>query len=85
MMFLSVLLSPNLRKAASHLKNNSLSSPHPPVIHHPYPVTEPYSLTHLPLASVGHCLHNLFSVPAPTLTPDYLLQRGSGYFSSQTF
>jgi hypothetical protein len=38
------------------------------MVHPPHPVTEPYSLTHLAVASVGYCLHNLFSLPAPTTT-----------------
>jgi hypothetical protein len=54
-----------VRKGDSHLKNNGListpnglpSSPRNRAI-----------LPHTPMASVGHCLHNLFSLPAPTPT-----------------
>jgi hypothetical protein len=44
------LILHKLKERDSHLWNNSLIST--PMFHPPYPTTEPYSLTHLPVASM---------------------------------
>jgi hypothetical protein len=53
------------------------------MVHPPHPITKLYSLTHLPVASmwvIASTTSYLYLLPL-----NYLLLRGSGYFSSQTF
>jgi hypothetical protein len=55
----------SLRKADNHLKNNSLiSTPHGSPSSSRNQAVLPHTLTYG--LHVGHCLHNLFSTPAPT-------------------
>jgi hypothetical protein len=55
----------------------------PPMVHSPPPVTEPYSLTHLSVASM--CVSASTTCFIYLLPPRLPLTRASGYFLAKTF